>query len=260
MGRTRFTMTVGLAIMFLRLSQVAAETPGDNISLEVESKIQSPGKQPGSIEVTYTLVNTSAKPITAYKFGCTHALQSSNGNFAYVGEDGYLPWERFQAGEVDETQRKGYILPRERISQTISLNLNERDGPFSGTTCEVVVVIYADTSVEGEASLAESFFQQRATTATDAKNAYRVLLEQLAHGKSLNDAIGKIASEQRRDALNENGANGAVDFISQLRETARGDQEHIANMALAQLRSDYQRAMKHLPAEWERIVLKRTEP
>lgn len=257
----RLRKSSGLALAFLGISLAAAASADDEVSLKVESKVPTPGTQPGTIEVLYTLVNTSSKPITAYKFGCTDASQNGFGNFSYLGEDGYLPFERFQAGQdVQSSRSKGYLMPGDRVTQTMDFDLLDLDGPFSGATCGTLVVVFADTSIEGEPSLAETFFIQRANSATDAQNAYRSLVGHLGHGKPLNDAIGKIASEQGRSALHENGANGTVELMSQLRGTAEDDQEEVATWLLAQLQADYESAMRHLPDEWKKAVLRRIEP
>jgi hypothetical protein len=259
----RLRKSVGLVLACLGISLATAAKADDEVSLKVESKVQMPGKQPGTIEVTYTLVNTSSKPITAYKFGCTVASQNGSGNFSYLGEDGYLSWERFLAGEDVEFNSgpyKGYLLPGERVLQTMSFNLLDRDGPFAGTTCGVAVAVFADTSVEGEPFLAETFFMNRAAIAIDSSRVIRSLEEQLSQGAGLEAAISRIREQLSRSSIQEGGVNLAVELLIEFHEAKRKSGEAFAGSEILDLlRKDQERAMRHLPSNWAASVMEKIQ-
>jgi hypothetical protein len=259
--RRSLLITAGLAATILAASWARGETEllAQEVSLKTESKVQAPGKKPGFLEVTYTLVNTSTKPIVGWNFGCAGAAQNGQGTFSFVGYDDYLGFEEFEeSGQRRDAAALGsFLLPGERTTQVVPVDTSSFDGPFAGMTCGVAFVIFGDLSIEGAPNMAETFFRSRAGKATDSYRAYKALSAELERGNPVLESLEKVTRAQHRSLAHEEGVNLAVGVIEDLAQnTQRNDAKPAADWLLNWLRVDYERGLRHLPADWQARVMK----
>lgn len=228
-------------------------SPGPVVSLRIVSRSQVPGESPGGVDMVYRLVNDSAKTIVAWEFACVTAKQDGNSVQGAIGYDGYVPFERSRT--EDEPPFPEVIAPGMAYEQRIQVSPAELDGPMAGKTCGPVLVIFDDTTYEGTAAKAGSWFRSRARTAVDAWAGREALARELGSSRTLAETLETLNAKLSRPATDPKGTSVAGRLFSAHLNRLRQGLQTSAAEVLTELDFHYSAAMNHLPPSWRANVL-----
>ena len=244
MTRERFGAALSCLAVFVLAASWPALADEKEPLFRIESKVEKPGSRKGTLEFTYSLVNTSSQRITAWDFGCIEMLQDgTEGGLTRTAVDGYRSLEmRFQ-GREGLPLGEEILEPNQRIEKTIVFDRDKQSGPYAAKSCGPLVAIFEDATFEGSKDLADSHFERRTQEAIQARRTYRDLEQRLEQGTPLAAAVESISAKPGRPL---EGASQAIH---------RGIPVTPA-MIFDELENDYQWAFKHLPAQWREQVAK----
>lgn len=234
-------------VLVLAAGSSAADEEQKNL-FRVVGKVEKPGPRPDTVEVTYTLANTSSKRITAWDFGCMEIFQDgTDGGLTTNAIDGYRVAEMQAEGAVTEsaitvnaiTESKGVIEPSGRVVRSIVFDRSQLSGPYAARTCGPVVAIFEDTSFEGPAHFADGYFEHRAREAIEARTLSRKLEQQIRQGKAFSEAIESLSAQP----------GGRL--LSGFRQVLRRGDSLSPDVVFEQLDKDYSWSLRHLPRKWQ---------
>lgn len=239
-SRTACLMALTLAM----ISPASAEEK--ERAFRVESQLETPGTRPGSLEVTYTLVNTSPKRITAWDFGCLDILHDgTDGGLTMTSVDAYRVLEMKNEGrEVSMEGRDGIVEPNQRVERKVTFDPADQAGPYAAKSCGPIVAIFEDATFEGAQHLADAHFARRAQEAIEAKRNVRDLEKLIERGKPLAAALDFLA-------VRPAGKN-----LDGMRQAIHRGYPATAKMVFEELDGDYRWAVRHLPPYWQARVAK----
>ncbi len=245
-GRTEFANFTLVAMALLQATSMPVLAEDKEHLFRIESQVESPGPGPGQLAVTYTLINTSSKRITAWDFGCIDVLQDgSDGGRTRTSVDAYRILEKENEGrEMSEEARESLIEPDQRVERKITFDLAEPAGPYAAKSCGPLLAIFEDATYEGAPDLAEEHFTRRAQEAIVAKRHFRELERLIGEGKPLADALDILAAQPSGKDLDG------------MRQAIHRGYPVTAAMVLEELDGDYRWAVHHLPPTWKARVAK----
>lgn len=235
----------------------SGSTLAADLALRVVNKSESPGKAAGSLELTYTLVNTSSKVITAWAFGCMTATQDGKSTVGFGSSDAYsqlanLDSSSGESASGESALTDGLIRPGQQVEEKVEISLDSLDGPYAAVTCGPLMVIFDDVTYEGDSKLLSSHFKTRAEDARDNYRAYIRLREELAAGWPVEEATARVVAAQKRGIDDPEGLNVPISEMT----SYQGDAEAL----LQSLWTRYQQAYQHLPKSWQENVAKELNP
>lgn len=239
----------GSALVFILASALAAWpalAAEKERSFRIESKNEKSGPRPGTLEVTYTLVNSSSKRITAWDFGCADILHDgTDGGLTRTSVDAYRTLEMRLEGRYEgPLSGEGIVEPNQRLEKVIVFDSAELSGPYAATTCGPIVAIFEDATFEGSPKLADAHFEHRAKEAVDARRVHLELEKRIREGKALAESIEALSASPTGRSL------------SGFRQVLRRGDSLSSELVFEQLGKDYAWAVRHLSADWRAWVEK----
>lgn len=228
-------------------------------SLRIADRVKGPGGKPGSVVVTYHLVNDSKKTITAWDFTCVIASQSGEASYTGSGGDGYFALELLRRDGPNESLLRGLILPGGSLTREIEVYDGELDGPLAAKSCAPEMVVFDDATFEGRPELAEACFESRAR---DAISAYRTRIElekELGRGSSLKNAMTAVALRRQRPLDSPEGSDLGARRLETFLSLGKARGAEDLQQLLSDLDSYFRGAMAHLPRSWQSRVLTEVE-
>lgn len=204
-------------------------------------------------EVVFHLVNQSEKTITAWYFGCLTVSPLGAGSLTAVAVETYYEYAIPGTAVADDSS--GPIQPGQKRTQAVKVLQGEQADPLAAKTCAPILVVFEDTSFEGDADRAEAVFRQRAEDAKDVALAREELLAEVGNGTPLVEAVGKLVGARKNIAQDARQSTLAASQLERFaaRASAAGKGGDTAEI-LAELEAYYEAAMRHLPGEWQAVV------
>lgn len=234
----------------------------EELALRVESKVVAPSPSGEGKVVTYTFRNVSEKTITAWVFGCVLVSQLGDGSIGTAESDSYMEdaFAKFRKSAPDpETSQ--LIRPGGILKQTVPFPTEELDGPYAAKSCDMVALVFADATSEGDSKQIDSILERRVQIAVDAFRAREALTRRLRRGTALPEALEELGRSEERAADDRRGANAMADQVLSFAGRIRsGGMPQDAAFVLQNLEDYYRGTLLHLPAQKRALVAREVQP